>query len=83
MSDKLEEAQEFITEWGYCPDNFIACNVKQFINKDNEPDDNSIELCDYHEEMLKIIVSAGLRVNRFSQFFMRGNKTLKYQEAQK
>ena len=71
MKDKLKEAQEFIREWGYCSDNYIACNIKHFHNSDNDPDDNSIELYEEHEEMLRVLVSAGLRVNRFSQLFMR------------
>ena len=55
------EARKIIGEWGVDSDNYMTHNVKQFMNSKNDPDDNSIELYDYHQSCLKIIVDAGLK----------------------
>lgn len=66
MKDKptLKEAQKFIKEWGYSSESYMACNIKQFMNSDNDADDNSIELHEEHEEMLRIVVKAGLEATQ-------------------
>ena len=55
----LKEAYETIGEWGTNEDDFIAQNFRQFMIGD-VPDDNSIELHQFHRAQLQIIVDLGL-----------------------
>lgn len=55
----LKEAIKVIEEWGINEDDFIAHKVKYSLTG-GEPNDNSIELGEYFEKCLKIIVDLGL-----------------------
>lgn len=56
----IKEAIKVITEYGINEDDFIAINVRYSISN-GDPDDNSIELSEYFEECLKIVVDLGLK----------------------
>ena len=60
MDEELKEAQEFIKKWGVDSDNYIMENLEQFMTA-GDPDDNSCGLHDTHQQMLKIVVDAGLK----------------------
>ena len=42
-------------------DDYIIVNIKRFLNRDNDPDDNSIELAEYYQKCLKIIKTAAFK----------------------
>ena len=60
---KLKEAQNFIKKNGIDSDEYVSKNIKYFMSG-GDPDDNSISLYNEHQEMLKIIIEAGLKVGQ-------------------
>ena len=60
---KLKKAQNFIKENGIDSDEYVSKNIEYFMSG-GDPDDNSISLYNEHQEMLKIIIEAGLKVGQ-------------------
>jgi hypothetical protein len=50
----LKEAKELIALYS-TEDDYIVSNIKQFINRDNDPDDNSIKLSHYYQKCKTIL----------------------------
>lgn len=64
--NQLKEAQEFIKEWGIDSDLYILDQIQHSMNG-GDPTDNSMELHAHHQEMLKIVVEAGLNTRHQNQ----------------
>ena len=48
-----QEAKELI-ELYPTEDDYIVCKIKRFLNRDNDPDDNSIDLSNHYQSCRKI-----------------------------